>query len=63
MSEDKVENVLGDLADIIWWIKGNISGKESCDVDGLGKGHIESLRSARLEIMKYQKEIKQNASN
>jgi len=49
---------LDNLADIIWWIKGYITGaKKNFSVCPFKEEHLESLRKARLNVYSdYQKE-------
>ena len=56
MKEEEFELVLGDLADLIWWIKGFTTGKDDCDTP-FNSSHTGSLRKARMFLMKAQKHV------
>lgn len=58
MNKEEIEQALGDLADIIWFMKGYNVGKESYDTP-FTKAHEESLRKVRLLLMNENAETKE----
>ncbi len=58
MAEEITQEVIDNLADIIWWIRGYRAGIDDINDCSFHETHIRSLRTARLKLAELMRKNK-----